>query len=415
MKIVWAVPLVPYPPNDGGSIRIYRLLKGLVRHHEVHLLALSDGRSEGVPYLRDMCSVEVFDRPMFAGRRWSGRWWRHHWTGLKGPAVSYYQAALHQRLAALIDGGQADVVLLETLKMAGYGIGPQSAGRLVGTDRSRMILCCQNYETALARRMALALPLSRAREKAYWSVGHCRLAGLERQVVSQYGFITAVSEMEAAIFRQLSPRAEVVVVPNGADSDSAAGSAAASDGKTVALVGSLSYPPNQDAARYFHGTIWPLIRRARPDARLVVIGREARAQLGPWLHDASVDVRDPAADPRRELPAVSVVVVPLRAGTGTRIKILEALAARRAVVSTSIGCEGLDVVPGRDLMVADEPALFAQHVIQILHDSSLRQRLGESGRSLVEQHYRWDSAADALERFCMRVAGPTAGKMAGFA
>ncbi len=414
MRIVWAVPLVPYPPTDGGSIRIYRLLKGLARRHAVHLLALSDGAhdAESLARLRELCAVDIFDMAVPRERRWSTKWWRHHWRALKGPAVAYYHPVLPKRLTALVEQGQADVILLETLKMAGYGIRPDSGDAVAGA-RSRMILCRQNCETTLARRMAGGLPLSRLREKAYWRLGHWRLAGVDPRVVSRYRFITTVSEQEAAIFRRFSPQAEVIVVPNGTDLGSVAGSAAASDGKTVALVGSLGYPPNQDAARYFCRTIWPLIHREQPDARLVVVGREARAQLGPWCRDPSVDVRDPSVDPRRELTG-GIIVVPLRAGAGTRIKILEALAARRAVVSTTIGCEGLDVVPGRDLLVADEPALFAQCVIQLLRDSSLRQRLGENGRSVVEQHYRWDSAVDALERFCLRVAGPPADKMAAF-
>jgi glycosyltransferase involved in cell wall biosynthesis len=136
----------------------------------------------------------------------------------------------------------------------------------------------------------------------------------------------------------------------------------------------------------------------------VVLGRHAARALPELVGAPGVELREPAAAIVPALAAASVIVVPLRAGAGTRIKILEALALERAVVSTTVGAEGLDVVNGRDLLVADEPEVFAGRVIELLGDPRRRGKLGASGRRLVESRYGWDRAAGILEAFCARVA-----------
>jgi glycosyltransferase involved in cell wall biosynthesis len=160
--------------------------------------------------------------------------------------------------------------------------------------------------------------------------------------------------------------------------------------------------PNVDGVVYFLREIWPLIAAACPDARFVVVGADPapaiRAHAGP-----GVTIVGPVDDLRPHLAAASVVVVPLRLGSGTRLKILEAWAMARPVVSTALGAEGLDAVPGRHLLIADEPANFASAVLRVLRDPGLGDDLGRAGRTLVTEHYSWRGAAGRLEAFLRQV------------
>lgn len=285
------------------------------------------------------------------------------------------------------------MVLLETLKMAGYGN---------GTAWRDGILSRQNYEPHVAHRIADTLPPSLDRLR--WRVSGWLGAGAERRTCRRFTFISAVSETEAAVFRRLAPEAEVVVVPNGVDLDRFAPRGDDHGDGTVVVSGSMSYLPNRDSALYFHREIWPRVRRICPEARLVVLGRESARAL-PELADApGVELREPADAIVPALASATLIVVPLRAGAGTRIKILESLALGKAVVSTTVGAEGLEVVNGRDLVIVDGAEAFAERVVELLRDPWRRRELGANGRRLVESRYGWHRSAEILEAFCARVA-----------
>lgn len=394
------MPLVPYPPRDGGSIRIFQLLKTLARRHSVRLLALGDGdvTAPALAPLRALCTLEIFPLPP-RPPQWSRAWWRGLWASQRDPGFWYFSPALHARLQELCAPGQAQVVLLETLKMSGYG------RRLRFRNA---VLCRQNYEPELARRIAALLPLS-TQKLMWWLGGTVMGEWAERKATRAFRYVTAVSQKDAQSFRRLSPGTEVAVVPNGADVERFAPWKSQDDGRTVAIVGSMLYLPNRDGTLYFTETIWPLVRSRCPGARLAVLGRGAPEMLPQLRHAHGIELRDPGGEIEAELAAATIVVIPLRAGGGTRIKILEALALGKPVVTTSIGCEGLDVVAGRHLLVSDDPAEFARLVAGLLESPVERARLAANGRTLVEQRYRWEDAGQALAKFCERIAeGATA-------
>lgn len=396
------VPLVPYPPGDGGTIRIFQLATRLARRHSVRLLALDDGSADGEARaaLAEMgVALETFPigRPLFPPR-WSPGWWRLKAAGLADPGVAYAQPALRARLDALRRDGEVEVALLETLKMARYGESATGAA----------ILSRQNYEPHLAHRIADTLPPSL--DRARWRIAGWQGAGVERRTCRRFRFLSAVSEREAALFRRLAPGAEVEVVPNGVDLERFAPGPDAPGGATVVVSGSMGYLPNRDSALYFHREIWPSVRRACPAARLMVVGDQAARHLPGLAAAPGVELREPGRAIVAALDSAAVIAVPLRAGAGTRIKILEALALGKAVVSTSVGCEGLDAVDGRDLLVADDPEEFARRVAQLLQDAGRRRELGANGRRLVESRYGWGRAAEILEAFCVRVAEQRPGR-----
>lgn len=401
LSIVWATPFVPYPPRDGGMIRLYQLLKGLAqRGHRVHLLAMTQAGAANahIGKLKETCrSVELFTMPD-SPARWSVAWCHARWKSVLGPHHTYYRRDLHRRLDRLCQKEDADVVLLETLKMANYR--PVANGN---RRKDNVILSRQNYEPDLLRRMADEA--SSVKDRALYRASVALLTRAERGVARKFRFITAVSEKDAEGFRRLAPWAEVAVVPNAADPDLFKPVAVDERAEpVVAVVGTMDYPPNRDAARFFCAAIWPLVRQSCPNAKFRIIGKAAATSVSELAQEPGVELREPAGEIAAELESVTIMAVPLRIGSGTRIKILEALAAGKAVVSTTVGCEGLDLVPGKHLLVCDEPTEFAARVVALLGDRPLRQRLAVNGRRLVEQRYTWPLSVDRLETFCHHVA-----------
>jgi glycosyltransferase involved in cell wall biosynthesis len=196
------------------------------------------------------------------------------------------------------------------------------------------------------------------------------------------------------------PRARTVVIPNAADVDyfQPRPTDPPPDGETVLFFGLLSTVPNVDGVLFFLKEVWPRIAAERPRARCKVVGANpppaVRALAGP-----RVEITGVVQDLRPHLAAAAAVVVPLRIGSGTRLKIVEAWAMGKALVSTTLGAEGIDGVPERDLLIADAPGPFADSVIRLLDDPALRERIGQAARTRAVDHYSWNAAAERLTSF----------------
>jgi glycosyltransferase involved in cell wall biosynthesis len=175
------------------------------------------------------------------------------------------------------------------------------------------------------------------------------------------------------------------------------------DGDTLLFFGSLGYAPNLDGILHFLDRIWPAVLARRPATRLEIVGPGAPPALLA-RRSAQVELIGFVEDLRPRLAGAAAVIAPLRLGGGTRLKILEAMAMGRPVVSTSLGAEGLEVRDGEELLLADEPAEFAGAVVRLLEDPRLGERLGRAARARVEQRYSWRTAAERFERFVAELA-----------
>jgi glycosyltransferase involved in cell wall biosynthesis len=197
-----------------------------------------------------------------------------------------------------------------------------------------------------------------------------------------------------------APGVRTAVIPNAADVDyyQPRPTDPPCDGRTVVYFGLLSTVPNIDAVVHFVHDIWPRIARAHPDARFKIIGGRPSPSLQA-LAGPRVELTGFVSDLRPYLAAAAAVVVPLRLGGGTRLKIVEAMAMGKAIVSTTLGAEGIDAVPGRDILVEDHPAAFADAVVRLLAEPDLAARMGQSARQLAVDRYSWSQAARALEVF----------------
>ena len=230
---------------------------------------------------------------------------------------------------------------------------------------------------------------------------------LRREELGTYGRADGVYLCSVADQQRLLddlPAARTMVIPNAADVDfyQPRSTDPQPDGRTVVFFGLMSYMPNIDGATWFIQDIWPRIADANPDARCKIIGGSPSPQLLA-LAGPRIEFTGFVPDLRPHLAEAAAVIVPLRLGGGTRLKIVEAMAMGKAMVSTTLGAEGIDAVAGRDILIEDQPDAFADAVIQLLAEPDLATRIGHSARQLSEARYAWSAAAKALEGFYRQI------------
>lgn len=387
MNILVFAPYPPYPPRFGGAARVYHLLRVLAREHRVTLLCFaSPAEAAELPPLRELgVAVHTVDYPPAA------RWKRlYQLRSLVARAYCDYLHASRQMTAALdalLARQRFDLVQVEFGDFGGYYTLPGSVIRILDEHNVEYRLFERTWrqEQSPLRRLYYRLE---ARKLRHDELDACR----------RVDAILTTSDVDRAILAPQVDGTPIRVVPNGVDTSFFTPGPAPADPTRVVFTGAIDYQPNTDGVRYFCAEIWPRIRQAAPDTTFAIVGKDPPPQVRALAGDR-VLVTGTVPDVRPWMRSAAVFVVPLRVGGGTRLKILEAMATGRAVVSTSLGCEGLDVTPGEDILVADTPAGFADAVVRCLREPALRDQLGARGRALVERRYRWDAIGAGLSDF----------------
>jgi len=258
-------------------------------------------------------------------------------------------------------------------------------------------LCmAHNVESVVWRRNQLVEqnPITRL----YFGLQAEKMERFERTAFARFTRISAVSDQDKEIISKWIAPDRIAVVPNGVDVRYFQGKKGKEDPGSLLFVGSLDWRPNVDCVLYFLDEIWPRIKAECPAVKFFIVGRNpAPGLISRAEREGFVTVRGSVEDVRPYLDGAEVCVVPLRAGSGSRLKILEALSMQKAVVSTSIGAEGLEVEQGKHLLIADKPADFAAAVVRLLKDPVYRTELSSEGRRLVERKYAWETLAELLE------------------
>jgi glycosyltransferase involved in cell wall biosynthesis len=206
------------------------------------------------------------------------------------------------------------------------------------------------------------------------------------------------SQREVEILHALSPATPATVVPNAVDTDFFTPAAAPVDPDAIVFTGLMKYRPNVDAAIFFVRDILPRILAKRPTAVFYLVGGEAPPAVT-RLASAHVVVTGSVDDVRPYVHRAAVFAVPLRMGSGTRLKVLEGLSMGKPMVSTSLGCEGIDLAHGKHLLIANEAETFADAVVELMANPEMAGRLGVEGRDLMLRRYRWETATEELEGF----------------
>jgi sugar transferase (PEP-CTERM/EpsH1 system associated) len=407
-RILLLTPQFPYPPHQGTTIRNYNLIAGLAERHEVHLLSFGDpAESTSTPLHRLCSSVEVIRPPQ--------RSMRHRLRGLvlstlPDMALRLPSADFQALLDRTLDRVRPDVLEVEGIEMAQYLL--QAAERRGEASLPLLVFDDHNAEYVLQQRAfetdARSLHPRRWIGAAYSLVQWRRLRRYERRACRAADRVVAVSEADAQALRRLVPGLEPVVVPNGVDMAFYSEPVPALDvrpgqkygdrgGPGLVFTGKMDFRPNVDAVLWFARHVLPLVRRNVPDAHFWVVGRDPHPRLAPLAGDPAVTLTGWVPDVRPYISAAAVYVVPLRIGGGTRLKVLEAMAMGKAIVSTALGCEGFDVVRGREVVLGDTPGEFAAAVVELLRDPGQRERLGHAAHDYARARYDWPVIVPQLE------------------
>lgn len=286
-----------------------------------------------------------------------------------------------------------EAVLFESVLMAGYQL-PAGVKRMIDQH---------NLEYEVMQRTA---QLEKRRLRKWYSGQEYRvLRRGELARCQQADLLLVTSEREQLTLKQLLPTRVIEVVPNGVDLAAFTPDPAVAEvSHQLIFTGTMDYYPNTQGALWFAEQCWPLIRAQVPDATWQIVGRNPPPEVQRLADLPGVTVTGWVADVRPYLAASAVALAPLLVGGGTRLKILEALAMQKAVVSTSLGCEGLAMEAGNHLLVEDQPERLAQAVIELLNAPERRRALGSAGRALVERLYSWERCGEHLLRALERIS-----------
>jgi polysaccharide biosynthesis protein PslH len=366
----------PYPPDNGSRQRLWALLAGLGERYEVDLLGIVDEAvaADAVAHARERCAhVEVVQRLPFRPR--SVRALAAFFHRLPRGVVATDTPAAHAAVERLVADRDYDAVVVSQIHIAQYALGLSGLVRVLD-DLEPHGLRAASPESTLRGRLRDALTWVKVRRYV-------------EAVVRTFDATVVVSEREREAVLALAPDARVEVVPNGVDTDLNRVGLAEVERDTMVYAGAPTFGANLEAVEWFAAEVLPKVRAARPDARLVVTGRVDSLPVESLPVASGLAYAGYLDDVRPAIASSWCSVIPLRRGGGTRLKVLESLALGTPVVSTTKGVEGLDLVAGEEVLVADTAEGFAATVADLLQDPLRREALAAAGRRAVEERYEW--------------------------
>ncbi len=390
MRILMICLHLPYPPQSGALIRNYNLLKRVAQENEVWIASVAEKKfDEGnIAHLKTFCAgVEVVE-PTQTGRLDNPlQIFEYLWKGWPVELRYYHLPALFEKINELVNRYDFDVIDIEDSNMGLY---------LEAIPESLHKKCVLTFHDVIYKKMESIYNLeTRLPSKLRMGLYSRMMARWEPFYMQKFGCCVTVSEPDRQLLLAKNPNLRIEIVNNGIDTRSFQPLPYDSSNHTLLFVGNMNYLPNIDAMELFCQQILPLVKKSIPDVKLTIVGLNPVPKVMALAGDGITVIKN-ARDlvPHYQQSAVSVV--PLRGGGGTRLKILESMALGRPVVSTTIGCEGLEVHDGEHLFIADDPLSFANRIIKLLKDSDTRKGMIKRGRLLVEKVYDWDVIAKKL-------------------
>ena len=395
----------PWPTVDGYKLRLANMIEGLLVNGPVDFLCLDGSGRRRDPAPVGVTVIDAPESPELAAKQWMPRW-------VRSPdprRLVRRDFAAARRVLPTLDHSRYAVAFFSHVDSWHQTHDLVSVPSFLDFDN------LENLLTAGIRRMGPVVapgdgPVTRVAATARWLVASSfnrvdehRWDRVQRRAAATVGKVLVCSEVDVG--RSGCPNA--VEVPNGyelawAPADHVA--VAELQRPVFLFVGLMGYEPNIDAVRWFASTVFPGIRRALPDAEFRIVGRYAESveSLGALPGVTVVGAVDSL---QGELARAAVAVVPLRSGAGTRLKVVEAMANRLPIVSTTIGCEGIDVTPGVHLLVADDASEFARRCVEAVTNPALRADLIEAAATRYDQHYRWETIRRRVASLALDVAG----------
>jgi len=382
---------LPYPPTAGNRVRTLNLALRLARRHRITFIAhRNEEAQEATRFLGDHgIATIVVDRalPVKSGPEFYARLLGNLASPLPYSVASHKSRALRQAVESLAAAERIDLWQSEAVALI---------DTLVDQSGAAKVVIAHNVESLIWQRYCESEPnpLKAWYIRRQWR----KFERFERRAFAAATRVVAVSEDDAVLIRDRFGGRDVDVVDNGIDRNYFEAVQPAPDPATILFLGSLDWRPNLDAVGLLLDRIFPAVRAAEPAARLRLVGRKPAAALVQKVRNLpGVELHADVPDVRPFLASSAVMVVPLRIGGGSRLKILEAMAAGLPVISTRVGAEGLELVPGKHFIAAEGPDNLADALVSCIRDPEPARALANASRPFILERYDWDALADRLE------------------
>ncbi len=405
MRILWLKSDLLLPLDKGGKLRTWHLMRHLAQRHDITYLAFAEPGTpaadvEGMKAVATRVETITRAEPAKGTARFYADAALHLVDPLPYAVGKYRSRAFRQRLRDLLAREAFDLIVCDFLF---------PAVNLPERLPCPAVMFTHNVESEIWRRHA---ETKTGINKRLYGAQYRRMLRYEGRTLARFDGVLAVSDVDRDTFARLYPgamKSPVHVVQTGVDTDyfRATSDPQSAIRKGLVFTGSMDWLPNEDAMLYFCRDVLPIVRAQEPETTVTIVGRAPTPAVRTLADEhAGVHVTGRVDDVRPYMRDAAVYIVPLRIGGGTRLKIFEAMAMGKAVVSTTIGAEGLPVVDGTHVVIADEPDAFARSVVALMRDPARRTALEAAARTLVLERYDWSAVAgeleSALERFARR-------------
>lgn len=397
VRILWLKTELLHPVDKGGKIRTYNMLKQLKREHHVTYLTLDDGtasaddRARSSEYCHDLVCV-----PHPLREKFSAAFYLELFLNLLSSrpyAIKKYESpAMFDKISELESGHAFDLLVCDFLAPAANVSHAVTTPTVLFQHNVEAMIWKRHYEVQ-------ANPIKKAYLYGQWR----KMRRFEKDMCRRFDRVIAVSAEDRDQIRREYGAERVFDVPTGVDTEFFHPSGMLKpQPHSIVFTGSMDWLPNEDAIIYFMREIMPLIKARLPHATMTVVGRNpTRALVALSKEDRSLVITGRVDDVRPYIEGAAAYVVPLRIGGGTRLKIFEAMAMEKPVVSTTVGAEGLPLSDGVELLVADEPGKFADAVVKVLTDSPYAFALGQRAAAAVRQNYGWEQVTERFVSQCV--------------
>jgi len=388
MKILFLTSRWPVPPITGDRIRAFYLLRHLAEKHDVTLVSFYENFHQIKQLESSQLNVRIRPVKFSSGISLYARMALGFFSKLPLQVHYYSTEKMKRVIFEELKSQSFDLVFVHLLRMANYVMNWDAIPKLIDlTDAISL-----NYERLLH---FSGFYQNRSFYKIY-SLEKKRVFNYEKQILQAFDHSILISRIDRDYLQLPDQANRVSVVKNGVNLTYFRYAPNGYDSNKIVFHGNMNYLPNVDAALYFYRTIFPLIRQKRPRAKIFFVGTQPKKQIRALEKNPGIFVTGRLNDLRPQLRNAAVAVCPLRAGAGLQNKILEAMAIGTPVVTTSVGLEGIDATPGREIEVADKPEAFAEKVLSFMNDLEKRKHFSGQARKFVEENYSWQKALAPL-------------------
>ena len=392
MRVLQFAPKVCWPLDTGAKLRNYHLARVLERRARVSLLAFNDHPSLSED---SIAALEKTYNHVVAIPRDAAYTFAKLMRGGLGstplPVLNYTTASMKRALEKVLSENDFDIVQVESIHLMSYLA-------IMRKARRRPVVVCDwhNIESELLRRYREREP-SRLR-RAYAGRTARLMSAFERRAMREFDAHVVVSQRDGQRLRDLNPGARIFVIENGVDTAfySDLGTSDESLARRIVFVGSMDYHANIDGAVDFAREVWPRLHERQPDLVFTIVGRDPAPEVRELAQLPGIAVTGSVADLRPFYREAIAAVVPLKVGGGSRLKILEAMAAGVPVVSTTLGAEGLEVQRDENILIADTNEQLVEAISSVVENEALRNDLSVAGRALVDSRYDWSTLGASL-------------------